>query len=398
MMDLDAAWAEWRTAIEDTRAAIENTDRFREQPALRGPAYQSLLEAQAMAYSIAVAPRRQMAHARPFHHSTWHDNLFALGQPIQDFKYSGLFLDGQRTYTARGRIGDVRLWLTQVHTHVLGDPRAKEIGNYDWALDFDLGPGGEFEVTFSPDKHEGNWIRLDPDSRYNWLVMRRIFGDWSGDVGELVFDRSADVAPPDPDAEADSIAAAAHLLRYLVRVFTIGLHDLYIARAGGVNAWATMPGAEVADDLIGSRSTTYVPGVFRIAPDEALVIDWEPPRSAYWSVQLGDVWSRPLDYLHHQTDVNDARAVLDADGRFRAVISVADPGVPNWLDPCGNTEGTMVVRDYRAQNVTQRPNLTLVPRAELRSVLPADTPGITPDARRATLERRRLTASQFLLR
>ncbi len=397
-MELKVAWDEWAAAIEESRAAIEATSRFQDNPALRGPAYQSLLEAQAMAYSVAVAPRRQMEHARPFHHSSWHDNLFALGQPIQDFKYTGLFLDGARTYTARGRIGDVRLWLTQVHNHVLGDPRAKEIGNYDWTLDFELGAGGEFEVTFSADKHEGNWIRLDPDSRYNWLVMRRIFGDWTGDVGELSFDRAADVAPPDPDSEADSIASAAHLLRYLVRVFTIGLHDLYIARAGGVNAWATMPGAEVADDLIGSRSTTYVPGVFRLAPEQALVIDWEPPTSAYWSVQLGDVWSRPLDYLHHQTDLNDTRAGLDADGRFRAVISVADPGVPNWLDPCGNTEGTMVVRDYRAQNVTQRPDITVVPLAELRSVISADTPIVTLDDRRAALERRRLAASQFLLR
>ncbi len=394
---LKAAWELWHSTAEDVRAAIENTDRFRNDPAQRGAAYQSLLEAQAMAYNIAVAPRRYMEHPRVFNHSTWHDNLLALGQPIQDFKYTGLFLDGRRTYSARIRRGESKLWLTQVHNKCLGDPESKEIGNYDYD-DFAANPDGTIDLVFSAQEHPGNWIRLDSDSAFNWLVMRRILGNWTDDLGDFEF-TSATPAPEitDPTAEAaESIAAAAHLVRYLVNAFTIGLHTLYAARAGGVNTWATMPGAEVKDSLIGSRSTVYVPAAFRIEPDEALLIEWDVPVSAYWSFQVGDVWSRPLDYLNHQTDLNMNRASVDADGKVRIVVSLSDPGVPNWLDTCGRREGTVVMRNYRSPADTTVPDLRVVKTVDLPNLLPADHPRCTPEQRAAAIERRRTEAARLV--
>jgi hypothetical protein len=394
---LKTAWELWQTTADDVRAAIESTERFADDPAQRGAAYQSLLEAQAMAYNIAVAPRRFMEHPRPFHHSTWHDNLLALGQPIQDFKYTGLFLDGRRTYTARVRRGASKLWLTQVHNTCLGDPESKEIGNYDYD-DFEIGADGTFEITFSAQEHPGNWIRLDGDSSFNWLVMRRILGDWEDDLGDFEFVHATPALPvEDPTAEAaESITAAAHLVRYLVSAFTIGLHQLYIGRAGGRNAWATMPGAEVKDSLIGSRSTVYVPAVFQIGADEAVVVEWNVPESAYWSFQVGDIWSRPLDYLHHQTDLNMERAVVDPDGKVRIVLALTDPGVPNWLDPCGRTEGTLVMRNYRAVADTTAPDLRVVPLADLPAALHPETPRCSPEQRAEALARRRRGAARLV--
>ena len=394
---LKAAWELWHSTAEDVRAAIEASDRFQHDEASRGAAYQSLLEAQAMAYNIAVAPRRYMEHPRVFNQSTWHDNLLALGQPTQDFKYSGLFLDGRRTYHARVRRGESKLWLTQVHDKCLGDPESKEIGNYDYD-DFTAGPDGTIELVFSAEEHPGNWIRLAGDSPFNWLVMRRIMADWTDDLGDFEFTSATPALPvDDPVVEAaESIAAAAHLVRYLVTVFTIGLHSLYAARAGGLNAWATMPGAEVKDSLIGSRSTVYVPAAFRIEPDEAIVITWDVPQSAYWSFQLGDVWSRPLDYLNHQTDLNMNRAVPDADGKVRVVVSLDDPGVPNWLDPCGRREGTIVMRNYRAAGDTTVPDLRVVKAADVRGLLHPDTPACSAKQRAQALARRRTDAAALV--
>ena len=39
-----------------------------------------------------------------------------------------------------------------------------------------------------------------------------------------------------------------------------------------------------------------------------------------------------VDWVNRQSSLNDAQAHIDSDGRFRAVISQQDPGVPNWLD------------------------------------------------------------------
>ena len=49
-------------------------------------------------------------------------------------------------------------------------------------------------------------------------------------------------------------------------------------------------------------------------------------------------------------DMGKFKAALDS-GKFRAVISLEDPGVPNWLDPAGYTEGGIYGRWVNKQNV-----------------------------------------------
>jgi hypothetical protein len=393
---LHAAWQQYQEAGERCRQMLEDTERFQRQPHLRGQAYATLVEAQAMAYNFAVQPVVNGVngdHPEPGWHTTWHHNLYHLGQSVQDFQYGGLFLDGRRTYRLTGRIGDVKLLLLQVHNHLLGHPNSQEIGNYDFHQAFDIAEDGTFDVVLSGTKQEGDWIELSPESDHNFLLMRRIVGDWNDDLGEMrieVIDQPSDLHPlSEGDPIAAAIELAAHFMVYLTEVFTVGLYDTYIGRAGGKNAWAAMPGAEVATELIGSRSTTYCPGVFEIAADEALVVEWDVPDSAYWGFQLGDVWSRPLDFIHHQTDLNMQRATIDSDGKLRAVVCLDDPGIPNWLDPCGNLEGTLVTRNYRCVSETVPPRLTKVKLSELPDFLPAETARVTPEERAKALAYRR---------
>ncbi len=44
---------------------------------------------------------------------------------------------------------------------------------------------------------------------------------------------------------------------------------------------------------------------------------------------------------HNPGGSDEHQAVLDADGKFRAVLALTDPVVPNWLDPVGNTRGKL---------------------------------------------------------
>jgi hypothetical protein len=390
--ELQQAWTEYRDAAERARALLESTARFSDHPDLQGPAYAGLLEAQAMAYNFVIAPTRSDV-PEIFWQSTWYADLYCLGQPISDFSYGGLFLDGRGRYRLHGRIGDLRLLLLQVHTGMQGVPGSTEIGNY--VLDDAADADGRFSLTIGGSDDAD--IRLDPTSAENFLLVRRITGDWFDDLGTL--DVEVVEPPParahDPATVAARIRTAAAFLEYLVRVFTVGLYDLYIARAGATNAWAAMPGAEVATSLVGSPSTTYVPAVFSIAEDEALVAEWDPPTSAYWSFQVGDVWSRPLDVTHHQTDLNMVRAAIDPDGRVRVVLCLTDPGYANWLDPCGHRTGTLVVRNYRARDDTVPPTLRVVPLADLAAALPEGAARRTPEERRRDLEHRRAGIRAF---
>jgi hypothetical protein len=143
------------------------------------------------------------------------------------------------------------------------------------------------------------------------------------------------------------------------------------------------------DELLGSSSSVYGLGVYKIEPDEALLIEWQPPNSAYWSFQTGDVWSRSLDFEHYQTDLNMKSAVIDDDGKVRVVLAIDDPGVPNWLDPRGRLEGQFIMRDYRDPNPIVEPVVSVIKCSELRDRLPANTPTVTPEQRQVALAQRR---------
>jgi hypothetical protein len=108
-------------------------------------------------------------------------------------------------------------------------------------------------------------------------------------------------------------------------------------------------------------------------------------------VQLNDELWNAAEYMHRQSSLNGHQARVDTDGRFRAVISVADPGVPNWLDTAGYLRGTFIGRWFQCSS-DPVPTVTKVRLAEVRAHLSADTPSVTPAERRARLSERRLGA------
>jgi hypothetical protein len=133
----------------------------------------------------------------------------------------------------------------------------------------------------------------------------------------------------------------------------------------------------------------YFQGVFRLEPGQALVLETEvPERVRYWNVQLNDTLWNAIDWMSRQCSLNGGQARLDADGRFRAVIALDDPGVPNWLDPGGHAEGSLMLRWLESSSGPE-PTLTAVPLHALRDHLPPDTPHVTPDQRQDSLRRRR---------
>jgi hypothetical protein len=380
--DLDAAGRE-------TRELIEATPRFATYPEHRTQAYASLAEARSMAYSFAIAPRTEQPrlHAQ----TSWHATTVSLGQNCPDMRYAIVLLDGSRTYRLRGRLGELRLALWQVHSHVMGHPDSAEIGNYDLA---ELaGPDGEVDLVISGS--EGADIRLDPDSPLNFVLVRRILGRITDDYGDLHLEPAdpseLDTRPLeiDPAHMALRVRGAAGLLRFLARNWMVGLYEMYLRTAGGKNRFSYVPGQQIATDLAGSASTTYGFCVYELAADEALVVEWDTVESAYWSWQVGDVWSNALDFINYQTDLNAADAVVDTDGKVRAVLCDSDPGVPNWLDTRGRREGVVVLRNYKERSPSVSPTARVVKLADLRASLPPGTPTVTPEQRAERLRTRR---------
>jgi hypothetical protein len=104
-------------------------------------------------------------------------------------------------------------------------------------------------------------------------------------------------------------------------------------------------------------------------------------------VQLGDVWYQSLDWVNRQSSLNGQQAVID-DGVFRAVISHREPGIANWLDTTGASQGCITYRWNQSASAPV-PSLRLVPFDDVADHLPADTARLTPDERAESLRRRR---------
>ena len=133
---------------------------------------------------------------------------------------------------------------------------------------------------------------------------------------------------------------------------------------GPVNAFH-LPTEENHRHVGGDPNVRIWLGTWRLAPDEALVIEAMPPECHYWNFQLGNVWAESLDYRFQQVHINSGAAELEPDGSFRLVVAHEDPGLPNWLTTAGHERGTMCVRWVRAASHPE-PRCRVVKLAELR--------------------------------
>ena len=367
---LQQAWAHLHQTIEAARLKIESTERFRNSESNRVAIYRSLAQVQAMAYNFAVAP--SVTHPRILVNTTYQTNIYSLGLACQDFFYGATFLDGRNTYRISGRSGAIRWLSAQVQTKLIGGPEVRNIGDFKLA-EFATSADGRFEVILSATSVEGPHIPLDAGSPYHFVWIRRILGDWNDDHGELrieLIEQGQDVED-DEAALIFRLDVAANFAKYLLENWAIGLYDYFFKLGGGFNAPANL-GPMSAKDA-GSPEAYYASFVYQLAPDEALVIEGKIPDAPYWGVQLGDVWSNSLDFMNHQADLNMTRTVVDADGCYRAVVAANDPGVANWLDTQGHTEGIAMMRTFDCAEQPPLPTFRVVKLESLKAALPTDT-------------------------
>jgi hypothetical protein len=99
-----------------------------------------------------------------------------------------------------------------------------------------------------------------------------------------------------------------------------------------------------------------------------------------------------MGIFHRTGSLNKAQSEANADGTWTYVLANADPGVHNWVDPCGLSEGILTLR--MAEFPDQRPNEGLaasgevVKLADLESALAPGTREVTPDERATQLAER----------
>jgi hypothetical protein len=382
------SWAEQMKALEGVADGLIRTWRP------HGATQHEIQDMNKLALSILACGYLCRVYSdarRPVFMPLW-NNAFNQGGPDPDYVYSTAEIDPDGVYRISGFRGTTRfVEITQQAFDMLS-PAALSGGGtpLDATHDLDdlaLDEAGYFSVLLCaarPEGYGGDWWPLDPRTRR--LLARRCACDWTREVDARIAidrldDRGADMTPDEVARRFSDLAAWIEgMIQFDMKLVR------YYREHHGVN---TLLRSTKIDEMGGLPRQAYYDGIHEIADDEALIIDTELPRQCrYWQALVADDRFCTVDWVNRQSSLNDVQARIDGDGRFRAVISRFDPGVPNWLDKADHPWGVIQMRWNRASNYPD-PTIAKVRFADVRKHLPSDTPVVTPAERERQLRIRR---------
>jgi len=314
-------------------------------------------------------------------------NPVFMQQPNPDTLYVYSPMRGDLTYRVSGTRGTCHsLIFSTQHGATGAAGTMEEFGNINTfdTKGMQVGPNGEFEIIFSaerPQGYTGNWSPILPDT--DTLMVRYVSLDWENEVDPQLAIECLDKVGPKKrltrEEILERIKRMARVPFFMDKLFFWQQDD--VKQKVGVNTF-------YPHVLRGVEFQMYWPAAFEFLPGEALIIETDLPKEySYWNLQLNDPYFNAVDYVYRLSCTNSHYAKVSSDGKFRAVVSLEDPGVPNWLDPGGYTEGTLWGRWFDCSE-TPTPSLKRVSFDKIREHLPADTPVVTPEEREAELRAR----------
>ena len=241
-------------------------------------------------------------------------------------------------------------------------------GNFTCTVDSEPANGRVNHILSAPAAHE--------------FYIRDVVLDWDNEmINELSIERLG--APP-RKAPLTHDEQAEHSATFLRRYYTSTArwNDQTLKKA--VNGFDFT----IDRDTDGAqRSQIYIMGHFKVADDEALVVNLRTGGAEYFIVPITNWWGTTNAVNTRTASMNKAQSVPDADGAYTFVISAQDPGVHNWVDPCDMHEGILTLRWAEFPGGVPGQDLgatsKVVKLADLKSELPAETKFIMPEERKA---------------
>lgn len=368
--------------LEDAVALIAQTWRP-DDPVYRADVYRQIM----MQFSYGYFA---FFHADP-EHPDWAplwNPVYTL-QPNPDDIYLHAPISSDHAYRLSGRRGTVKMIAFNTQSALAGMPGHIDMTGEFYAdlddRDLQIDADGEFEILLSserPPGHAGNWLQIKPGAMVLMVRMRSY--DWENEEDPNLTIECLSFSGLKPRLSPEEIyERIGHMASMPARAMQLFYHmQNQIRESAGVNVFQPAPiGGALSKQV-------YLPAVFEFDEDEALILETAlPKRRPYWNFQLNDPYFNAVEYVYRLSSTNGHFARLSSDGKFRAVISLADPAVPNWLDPAGFCQGTIYGRWYDC-DTCPTPELKRVKFEEIRDHLPADTPVVTPEERSDELRRR----------
>jgi len=309
-----------------------------------------------------------------------------------DSIYRVIPIDGAAHYVIRGRVAERRL---VENYFTLWDETMKTVdvqSGHDLALNADR----EFEISVdaTPANGRRNHIQSSPAAKE--FYIRDVIHDWARDrANHLSIERLSGPPARAPRGGEEQVALAATYMRKYAEN-TMRWNQQALGRP--VNSFSFTIDRDTDGAL---RNQIYIMGKFDLADDEALVLDVHLGGAKYFIAPITNIWGTTNEIVRRTGSLNSAQSKPNGDGTYTFVVSTADPGIHNWIDPDGMREGLMTLRWAEFDGGRPSPQLgvqsRIVKLAELSRAVPKDTAFVTPDGRRKQLAERAASYAWRLL-
>jgi hypothetical protein len=372
-VELAQAWSHLMHRLEDAAQMVESHPASRNRADLAaGMRHLLVLLAAGIDEALRFDPDPILCVQRA---ST--NDVVTWGMECPDCLYTRATLRGGESYRLLGNRGTARYVGLQTMNGIASTANAL-------VDELTVDGNGNFEVVLSAQEHDGNWMRIE--GAHPTLTVRHFFYDWDTEVpSSLRIERIGDPVHREvPHIDPDLVVS-----RQLVALGDFVHDNLEFFLQFGAAAPSNGFLPPIDRTAMGAAAENKpVIGRWELGSDEALILEVEPPQGVYWSFSLGNPWWETIHYGRHQSSLNAHQAVVDSDGLVRVVVCGRDPGVVNWLDTAGFSNGAIILRCVRT-STAPTPSARVVSFDEITSALPADTSRITASERASVLERRR---------
>ena len=271
-----------------------------------------------------------------------------IGADNPDNVYQRINVSGSNRYRISGTRGTVPLisfGSKANRLHIDGTFASTGELNID---DVPVDADGRFNFIASKDQPaSGAWLPIAEDTTN--ILVRQSFQDRATETeAEIDIELLGDPTPPaplDPEKFARQLQMATSFVRGTSGKFA-DWTEMFMERPNEIRDW----GQEMFAGTGGDPTIFYLHGYWRLAPDEAWVIEAEVPDCEYWNFVLHNWWMESLDHDRMKTYINNHTAKLNDDGTLTIVVSAKDPGYGNWVSTGFHDEGTALIRWVKAKN------------------------------------------------
>ena len=285
--------------------------------------------------------------ARPFFTAFINQHKKLLGDN-PDARYYTAVIDDKHSYLIRGNLADATY--TSFTIELGAGTDGDGIGSTLNDTQFEADDNGDYEITVSAEKAEGNWLPLTKGAssittRHYYEREQSINNDRLHHIPIDI--QSLEKVPPRRTPNDADIAAGIRRVTTFVKGNVITMNEenspSWVSR---VPNQFIPPKKDDSHDAItyAARDNVYSMAPFVLGPDQALLIRGRFPKCRFSNVVLFNRFLQTLDYEERSISLNRKQTVLDADGNFEMILAHRDPGRPNWLDTEARPFGIMFWR------------------------------------------------------